>query len=133
MVVHRVEGAPPGLYRYHPGSHGLESLRIADLRGPLRRACLGQPKAATSAVAFLVVGDIARARKRAGDRSYRDLLLGAGAMAQRIYLAAEAIDLGARNLAAFFDDSLNELAGLDGSERAIVHLTVLGREPAAPG
>ncbi|MEN8160242.1 MAG: SagB/ThcOx family dehydrogenase [Myxococcota bacterium] len=132
-VVHRVEGAPAGLYRYHPGSHGLEELRSADLRGPLRRACLGQPKAATAAVAFLVVGDVARARERAGDRSYRDLLLGAGAMAQRIYLGAEAIDLGARNLAAFFDDPLNDLVGLDGRERAVVHLTVLGREPSPVG
>jgi SagB-type dehydrogenase family enzyme len=131
VVVHRVEGAPSGLYRYHPDSHGLEVLRTGDLRGPLRNACLGQPKAANCAVAFLLVGGIAEARKRAGDRSYRDLLLGAGAMAQRIYLAAEAIDLGARNLAAFLDDSLNELAGLDGTERAIVHLTVLGREPEA--
>jgi SagB-type dehydrogenase family enzyme len=128
VVVHRVEGAPAGLYRYHPGEHDLEALRTEDLRGPLRSACLGQAKAATSAVAFLVVGHIAEARKRAGDRSYRDLLLGAGAMAQRIYLAAEAIHLGARNLAAFYDDSLNELAGLDGRDRAVVHLTVLGRE-----
>jgi SagB-type dehydrogenase family enzyme len=132
VVVHRVEGAPAGLYRYHPGAHGLEVLRAGDLRGPLRNACLGQPKAATAAVAFLVVGDITRARKRAGDRSYRDLLVGAGAMAQRIYLGAEAIDLGARNLAAFYDDPLNELVELDGRERAVVHLTVLGREPAAP-
>ncbi len=129
VIVHRVEGAPPGLYRYHPGAHGLEALRAEDLRGPLRRACLAQPKAATCAAAFLVVGDIAAARKRAGDRSYRDLLLGAGALAQRIYLGAEAIDLAARNLAAFFDDTLNELVGLDGSQRAVVHLTVLGREP----
>lgn len=132
VVAHRVQGAPRGLYRYHPEEHGLEEIRAADLRGPLRRACLGQPKAATAAVAFLVVGDVARAKARAGDRSYRDLLLGAGALAQRIYLGAEAIDLGARNLAAFFDDPLNELVGLDGQERAVIHLTVLGREPAEP-
>ena len=75
-----------------------------------------------------MVGEIEAARARAGDRSYRDLLLGAGALAERIYLAAEAIDLGARNLAAFYDDPLNELAKLDGGERAVVHLTVLGRE-----
>jgi SagB-type dehydrogenase family enzyme len=128
LVVHRVEGVAPGLHRYLPDAHGLEQLEARSLAGPLERACLYQSKASSAAVAFLVVGEIEAARKRAGDRSYRDLLLGAGALAERIYLAAEAIDLGARNLAAFFDDPLNELARLDGRERAVVHLTVLGRE-----
>lgn len=128
LVVHRVEGVAPGLYRFLPEAHGLEQLEARNLAGPLERACLFQEKASSAAVAFLVVGEIAAARTRAGDRSYRDLLLGAGALAERIYLAAEALDLGARNLAAFFDDPLNELARLDGRERAVVHLTVLGRE-----
>jgi len=128
LVVHRVEGLAPGLYRFLPEAHGLERLEARSLAGPLERACLYQDKAASAAVAFLVVGELAAARARAGERSYRDLLLGAGALAERIYLAAEAIDLGARNLAAFFDDPLNELAKVDGRERAVVHLTVLGRE-----
>jgi SagB-type dehydrogenase family enzyme len=128
LVVHRVEGVAPGLYRYVPDAHGLELLEARSLAGPLERACLYQDKAASASVAFLVVGEIEAARKRAGDRSYRDLLLGAGALAERIYLGAEAIDLGARNLAAFFDDPLNELVKLDGQGRAVVHLTVLGRE-----
>jgi SagB-type dehydrogenase family enzyme len=127
-VVHRVEGVAPGLYRYLPEERGLEQLEARSLAGPLERACLFQDKAASAAVAFLVVGEIEAARVRAGERSYRDLLLQAGALAQRIYLAAEAIDLGARNLAAFFDAPLNALAKLDGRERAVVHLTVLGRE-----
>ena len=100
LVVHRVEGVAPGLYRYLPGERGLEQLEARSLAGPLERACLFQDKAGSAAVAFLVVGEIAAARARAGERSYRDLLLQAGALAQRIYLAAEAIDLGARNLAA---------------------------------
>jgi SagB-type dehydrogenase family enzyme len=128
LVVHRVEGVAPGLYRYLPDAHGLEPLETRSLAGPLERACLYQEKAASAAVAFLVVGELEAARARAGDRSYRDLLLAAGALAERIYLGAEAIDRGARNHAAFFDDPLNELARLDGRERAVVHLTVLGRE-----
>ena len=110
----------------HTGDLGFRG--FSGSAGPLERACLYQDKAASAAVAFLVVGEIEAARKRAGDRSYRDLLLGAGALAERIYLGAEAIDLGARNLAAFFDDPLNELVKLDGQGRAVVHLTVLGRE-----
>ncbi len=128
VIVHRVEGVAKGLYRHLPGEGGLEQLEAKSLAGPLERACLFQGMAGSSAVAFLMVGDLAAARARAGERCYRDLLLHAGALGQRIYLAAEAIDLGARNLAAFFDEPLNELAKLDGRDRAVVHLTVLGRE-----
>ena len=59
-------------------------------------------------------------------RLYRDLLLEAGAIGQRLYLAAEAAGLAARNLAAFVDDDLNRLVGLDGRREAVVHLTMAG-------
>ena len=49
VFAHRVRGLPPGLYRYVPGSHELVLLRKGDLRGALRRACLGQEMAASAA------------------------------------------------------------------------------------
>ena len=73
-----------------------------------------------------MVGDLVPASRRAGARAYRDLLLEAGAMGQRIYLAAESLGVAARNLASFWDDSLNELVDLDGRRRAVIHLTLLG-------
>ena len=49
-----------------------------------------------------------------------------GAIGQRIYLAAEAIGLAARNLAAFQDDRFNKLLGLKSRGLAALHLTMLG-------
>ena len=49
----------------------------------------------------------------------------AGAVGQRIYLAAEAAGVAARNLAAFIDERFNELLGLPGGWYAL-HLTMLG-------
>jgi nitroreductase len=49
-----------------------------------------------------------------------------GEIGQRIYLAAEAMGLVARNLSAFIDDDLNDLLGFDGEREAVLHLTVLG-------
>ena len=72
-----------------------------------------------------MVADIGAASV-AGDRLYRDQLLESGAIGQRLYLGAEAIGLSARNLAAFFDDSLNGLLGVDGRREAVIHLTMLG-------
>jgi len=89
------------------------------------RACLFQDKAGSAAVAFAWLADL-RGAAAAGERHYRDRLLEAGAAAERVYLAAESLGLAARNLAGFFDDSLNDLLGADGRERAVVHLTLLG-------
>lgn len=126
VVVHRVADMAPGHYRYDTGSHSLALLREADLRNPLRRACLRQQKAGAAAAVFLSVADLPAAVALDDERAYRHLLLDAGAMGQRVYLAAEAAGLTARNLAAYIDDDLNELLGLDGRERAVAHLTVAG-------
>ena len=126
LAAHRVKDLAPGLYRYEAKAHRLAPLREGDLARALVSACLGQEKAGAAAVAFLMVAKLTREAARAGDRSYRDLLIESGAIGQRIYLSAESAGLAARNLAAFMDDELNELMGLDGQNEAVVHLTVVG-------
>jgi SagB-type dehydrogenase family enzyme len=126
LVAHRVTETPVGLYRYGAAQGHLERLRGGDLAGSLVRACLGQAKAGEAAAALIGVAQLAEATARGGARSYRDLLLEAGATAQRIYLGAEALGLAARNLAAFYDDALDALLGLDGQTPVAVHLTALG-------
>lgn len=129
-----LRAGPPGpcaagsLYRYRPDEACLVALRKADLRDTLVRSCLGQDKAGACAVAFFVVANLRHAIESLGERGYRDLLIEAGGIGQRIYLAAEAAGLSARNLAAFRDDDLNRLLALDGRERAILHLILAGRE-----
>jgi SagB-type dehydrogenase family enzyme len=125
-AVHRVDGVPAGLYRIAKDGRRLRLQQPGDLGEALVRACGGQEKAGEAAVGLAMVGRIAQAAERRGDRGYRDLLVEAGAIAQRVYLAAEAVGLAARNLAAFRDDELNELLGLDGVREAVVHLTMFG-------
>ena len=124
MVAHRVADTPAGVYRYEPATGRLAQIRRGELTGALVRACLGQKKTGEAAAA--IVG-VARLSEGDGARSYRDVLLDAGATAQRIYLGAEALGLTARNLAAFYDDELDALLGLDGEREVAVHLTAVGR------
>lgn len=130
LAVHRVSDLAPGLYRFDTGA-GLTLQRSGDLRRPLVRACVDQEKAGSCGVAFFMLARLRDATAPPGDRRYRDLLIESGAIGQRIYLAAEAAGLAARNLAAFRDDELNELLGLDGRERAVIHLTAVGYEDGA--
>ena len=126
FAAHRVDGIRPGFYQYRPRERGIAEVQRRDLRAALIRACLRQEKAGKAAVAFFMVGRIAEAVAAWGERSYRQLLVESGEIGQRIYLAAEAMGFAARNLAAFFDDELNELLGFDGEREAVLHLTVLG-------
>jgi SagB-type dehydrogenase family enzyme len=125
-VAHRVRGVAPGLYA-SDGSR-LALRRAGDLREALVDACLGQDKAGIAAAALFMVARPAESAARAGPRAYRDLLVESGAIGQRIYLAAEALGLAARNLAAFLDDDLDALLGFAADGRAALHLTLVGRE-----
>jgi SagB-type dehydrogenase family enzyme len=125
-VVHRVRGIEPGLYA--SDGRRLALRRAGDLRDALEGVCLGQENAGLAAAALLMVARPALAAARAGPRAYRDLLVECGAIGQRVYLAAESIGLAARNLAAFRDDDLAALLGFGPDGRAVLHLTLLGRE-----
>lgn len=126
LFVHRVNGLAPGLYAVRASGRELSVLREETLTDALVDACLGQEMAGSAAVGFAMVADLARATRSGSERAYRDLLIEAGALGQRVYLAAEVLGLAARNLAAFLDDELNSLLGVDGRDQAVVHLTMLG-------
>jgi len=126
LVVHRVEALEPGLYRYDRDHHRLVTHRTGSLAREFTGVCLGQEKAGTAAVGVLMVARLGEGRGLASTRRYRDMLIESGAIGQRIYLAAESAGLSARNLAAFIDDDLNPLLGLDGQREAAIHLTMLG-------
>ena len=126
LVVHAVVGVEPGVYRYQPVSHRLVPLRKGGLRKEMVAACLGQAKAGSAAIGFVMAARLDTAKSSLGDRRYRDLLIESGAIGQRIYLSAEAVGLAARNLAAYRDDRFNELLGLEGRGLASLHLTMLG-------
>ncbi len=130
-IAHRVAGVAPGLYA--SDGRRLALRRAGDLRAALADACLGQEKAGVAAAALLMVARPAQAAARAGPRAYRDLLVESGAIGQRIYLAAESCGLAARNLAAFHDDDLDALLGFGPDDRAVLHLTLLGREDPDAG
>ena len=125
-IAHRVRGLAPGLHATDGSRVALR--RAGDLREPLVAACLGQELAGQASAALLMVARPAAAAARDGPRSYRDLLVESGAIAQRIYLAAESLHLSARNLAAFVDDDLADLLGFGPDGRAVLHLTLLGRK-----
>jgi SagB-type dehydrogenase family enzyme len=123
LYVHRVDGLEPGVYRYWPGHAELEPIRLGDQRVAAAGLSLGQDLAGNACVAFSMIADLAGAAHCHGDRGYRYAHFEAGAIGQGLYLAAEALGLGATGIGAFFDDEVNRYLGL-AAEQVVYHFAI---------
>jgi SagB-type dehydrogenase family enzyme len=129
LLVNRVEGLDAGLYRYLAIEHGLVAQSSApDITSQFVAACRGQDHVRTCGVMFLWTAVTYRMTWRYGERGYRYLHLDAGHVCQNLYLAAEALGCGVCALAAYNDDDVNRLLGLDGAEQFAIYLATVGKK-----
>lgn len=143
LVVNSVEDLEAGLYHYRPtgldilerpiveGCHSLEQLKTGDLSASVAEAALDQPMCAKAAAVFLWTAVFERSVWKYRERAYRYFYLDAGHMAAHLSLAAVAQGLGSCAVAAFYDDEVNALLGVDGQTEGIIYMTAVGR-PARP-
>ena len=130
LLVNRVEGLAPGVYRFLAIEHKLALVTSdPEMNERLTAACLQQKQVAHSAVTFIWVAVVPRMYWRYGERGYRYLLLDAGHVCQNLYLAAEAIRCGACAIDAFEDVPVNTLLGLDGEDQFAIYLASVGKKP----
>ena len=129
VLVNRVEGLAPGVYRYLALEHRLgEFLLDEGLALRIARACLGQAFVLQSAATFVWAAAVERMTWRYHERGYRYLFLDAGHVCQNLYLASEAIGCGVCAIAAYDDDVMNALLQLDGEDRFVVYLATIGKK-----
>ena len=126
LYVHRVDGIDPGLYRFRRGRVELERIRSGDQRVAAAGLSLGQDLAGNACVCFSLIGDIERAVRANGDRGYRYVHFEAGALGQRLYLAAEAFGLGATGIGAFYDDEVHDYLNLAPGQGQVVYHFAIG-------
>jgi SagB-type dehydrogenase family enzyme len=128
LSVHRVEGLSPGLYHFDVESFCLERLSKIDSREKVADACLNQKFMAGSAVTFLWSAVFRRCMSKYGNRGMRYILLDAGHICQNVLLAAEATGSGGCPIAAFYDNEVNELLGLEPDEESVLYAAAVGRK-----
>ena len=132
LLVNRVTGLRPGLYRFVAIGHQL--LEMDGLQDPcllIRAACLGQQMVTGSAVTFIWTAVIRRMTWRYGARGYRYVFLDAGHVCQNLYLAAQDVGCGVCAVAAFDDEAMNRILGINPEEQFTVYLATLGKVEAA--
>ncbi len=127
LAVQRIAGLTDGLYlvdlaarrlaRY--GGDGFSSLALG-------RAALDQGWVGLAGMVFIFFAELEKLVAVHGSRSYRELHFIAGVLAQRLYLGAECLGLGACGVGAFFDCELAAAVKLpEGCEP--LYLLALGR------
>ena len=83
---------------------------------------------AQAPVNFIWTAIFRRNMAKYGHRGLRYILLDAGHICQNLLLAAGFLGLGGCPVAAFFDEEVNGLLGVDGQEESVLYLASLGRK-----
>jgi SagB-type dehydrogenase family enzyme len=126
LYAHRIDGLEPGVYRLWPERSELEQIRAGDQRVAAAGLSLGQQLAGNACVAFSMIGDFDRAVRAHGDRGYRYVHFEVGAIGHRLYLAAEALGLGATGIGAFYDDEVHRYLNLTPEQGQVVYHFAIG-------
>lgn len=128
LIVNQTRGLAPGIYRLKVEDFTLELIKTGDFSARIAEAALDQDIARNAAVVFVWVAVIQRSRQKYRQRAYRYIYLDSGHLAQNLYLAATAMDLGCCAIAAFFDEEVNQIVGVDGTEETTVYLATIGKK-----
>ena len=125
-AIERVEGVPPGLYHFQVEHFQLELVREGSCGDDIAMACLNQQFMRRAAVNFIWTAMLRRNFQKYGNRGLRYILLDAGHICGNLLLAASAIGGGGCPVAAFFDEEVDEIVGIDGEEETALYLASVG-------
>jgi len=129
IIASNVAGLGRGVYRYLPVTHELQlASRMPDEMAPrLAAAVFGQRFVASAAAVFVWSCIPYRGEWRYQHESHKNMLLDAGHVCQNLYLAAEAIEFGTCAIAAYDQEAMDSLLGLDGEDEFTVYLAPVGK------
>lgn len=126
LVIHRVEHIETGVYHYDIQHHRLEQLKKGDYWIAVAQAALDQDMCVSAAVVFVWTALFNRSKWKYGQRAYRYIYLDAGHIAENLALGAVSLGLGSCQIAALYDDEVNSLIDVDGTDESVLYLSAVG-------
>lgn len=135
VLVRRVSGLEPGLYRYLPTTHALCWLRGQDYvtTQETEHELWGKPWQVYSAVTLLWTTVLRRMEWRYGSLAAKLIAQESGHLGQNLYLAAESLGLGTATVGIYQQDKLDRFLGLTPGEEQVVYLAPIGRRRDTEG
>lgn len=128
LLVSKMEGLKTGIYRYLPIEHALIlEKEDEDLVEKLPPATLGQTFIAAAPVTFVWTVIPYRTEWRYTTAAHRVILMDIGHVCQNLYLAGEAIGCGTCGVAAYNQELMDQLLGVDGVDEFTVYMAPVGK------
>jgi SagB-type dehydrogenase family enzyme len=128
LCVLNVAGLEQGIYRYLPLEHQLLVVsREKNLSAKITAAALDQSFVGKAAVTFLWTTIPYRMEWRYERAAYKVIALDAGHVCQNLYLSCAAIKAGTCAIAAYHQDLMDELLGVDGEDEFTIYLAPVGK------
>jgi SagB-type dehydrogenase family enzyme len=128
LIISRVAGVAPGLYRYLPLEHQLLLIKEdATLHTQAMASCYGQSFIGRSAVVFVWAAIPVRTEWHYGSIAQKLIAIEAGHLCQNLYLAAESIQGGVCAVLGYDQARMDALLGLDGKEEFVIYLAATGK------
>lgn len=128
LCVLNVEGLDRGFYRYLPLEHQLVvEYRDRDAAEKIGWAAFQQNWMSGAATVFIWSAIPYRMEWRYGLAAHKVILLDAGHVCQNLYLACEAIGAGTCAVAAYDQESMDQLLKIDGKDEFVIYLAAVGK------
>lgn len=132
IAAFRVTGLEKAIYRYLPLDHALvDVIRYPDLEEQLTRATFGQTFCGAAAATFIWTAIPERMEWRYGGASCKVIALDAGHICQNLYLACENVGAGTCAVAAYDQEEIDKVLGVDGKDEFTIYLAPVGKVDAA--
>lgn len=127
VMANYVDGLKKGIYHYDVTGHSLALIREGEFGEKASLAALGQAMLTKAGAVVFMTAVVERCVWKYRQRAYRYIYLDAGHIGQNICLAGEALSLGVCPIGAFYDDELNGIIGVDGTEETLLYAMTVGR------
>jgi SagB-type dehydrogenase family enzyme len=133
LIINRVVGVAPGLYRYLPLEHQLLVIREdSGLAKRVTESCYRQAFTGKSAVVFVWSAIPFRTEWHYGFIAQKLVAVDVGHVCQNLYLAAESIHGGVCAVLGYNQAGMDTLIGLDGKDEFVIYLAAAGKINEAP-
>jgi len=126
LLINNCPALTKGLYHYNIHDHALEQIKEGNCSVLFAKAALDQKMIALAPISFIWTAIFQRSKWKYNQRAYRYCYLDAGHIASHLSLAAVAMGLGSCQIAAFYDNEINDLLDIDGKEESVLYLSVVG-------
>lgn len=127
LVVQRVTGLTPGIYRYSGLRHKLVLVKTGHDFCQFLAENAMQSFVKNSAVVFIWTVVPYRNEWRYIFTSAREMAMDIGHYCENLYLAAESIDAGTCGVASYDQKLLDEMLGVDGEDEFTIYIAPVGK------